>query len=129
MLDQTKEIQVEIRTWAHTDLPLLHRLNAPEMLDHLGGPETEEQVLNRHQRYVEIEGKGQGIAAKAGELAIANAAVEKKRRHIHAFPSIDNLASNAICRKLGFQLVEECSFEYPPGNFIRCNDWRLDLGT
>jgi RimJ/RimL family protein N-acetyltransferase len=40
---------------------------------------------------------------------------------------VENLASNAICRKLGFTLVEEAEFEYPPGNFMRCNDWRLDL--
>jgi len=172
LLDRKNEFQVEIRSWADTDLPLLYRLNAPEMLKHLGGPETEEQVLNRHQRYVEIEGKGtgrmfsivllpefeavgsigywervwqeetiyeigwgilppfqgKGIAAKAAKIAIANAAAERNRRHIHAFPSIDNLASNAICRKLGFRLAEECSFEYPPGNFMRCNDWRLELG-
>jgi hypothetical protein len=32
-----------------------------------------------------------------------------------------------ICRKLGFTLVEEAELEYPPGNFMRCNDWRIDL--
>lgn len=26
-------------------------------------------------------------------------------------------------------LVSACDFEYPPGNPIRCNDWRLDLTT
>jgi hypothetical protein len=26
-------------------------------------------------------------------------------------------------------LLEECDFEYPPGNPMRCNDWRLDLFT
>jgi hypothetical protein len=40
---------------------------------------------------------------------------------------VDNAASNAICRKLGFTLVEACEFEYPPGHFMRCNDWRLEL--
>jgi RimJ/RimL family protein N-acetyltransferase len=40
-----------------------------------------------------------------------------------------NEASNAICRKLGFELLGEEDFEYPPGNPIRCNDWRLDLAT
>jgi hypothetical protein len=44
-----------------------------------------------------------------------------------AFPSIANAPSNAICRKLGFTLIEECEFEYPKGSFMRCNDWRLDL--
>jgi hypothetical protein len=36
-------------------------------------------------------------------------------------------ASNAVCRKAGFELVGECDFEYPPGNHIRSNDWRLAL--
>ncbi|HKB34582.1 MAG TPA: GNAT family N-acetyltransferase [Candidatus Dormibacteraeota bacterium] len=38
--------------WGEDDFPLLVRLNAPEMTEHLGGPETDEQVLLRHQRYV-----------------------------------------------------------------------------
>jgi RimJ/RimL family protein N-acetyltransferase len=44
--------QVRLVPWGEDDLPLLIRLNAPEMTEHLGGPETEEQVLLRHQRYV-----------------------------------------------------------------------------
>ena len=27
----------------------------------------------------------------------------------------------------GFELLGECEVEYPPGSFMRCNDWRLDL--
>ncbi|HVH31866.1 MAG TPA: GNAT family N-acetyltransferase, partial [bacterium] len=46
---------------------------------------------------------------------------------LHAFPSVENGPSNAICRKLGFTLQEEADFEYPPGHSMRCNDWRLDL--
>ncbi|MGS2645029.1 LysE family translocator [Streptosporangium sp. G12] len=42
-------------------------------------------------------------------------------------PSVGHPASNAICRKLGFFLLGECDFEYPPGTTMRCNDWRLDL--
>lgn len=40
---------------------------------------------------------------------------------------VQEMPSNAICRKLGFSLLEECEFEYPLGSFMRCNDWRLDL--
>ena len=36
-------------------------------------------------------------------------------------------AGQAICRKLGFQLLEECEFEFPKGHFMTCNDWQLDL--
>lgn len=50
--------QVRLVPWSDDDLPLLVRQNAPEMTDHLGGPETEEQVLLRHQRYVGIARSG-----------------------------------------------------------------------
>jgi RimJ/RimL family protein N-acetyltransferase len=74
--------------------------------------------------------QGRGIAAMATGQAIAMAKAEGKHRFVHAFPSVDNAASNAICRKLGFSLLEErVEFEYPKGNFMCCNDWRLDLST
>ena len=50
--------QVRLVPWSEEDLPLLVRLNAPEMMEHLGGPETEEQVLLRHQRYVAVARSG-----------------------------------------------------------------------
>ena len=34
-------------------------------------------------------------------------------RYFHAFPSVDNAPSNAICRKLGFELLGACDFEFP----------------
>jgi RimJ/RimL family protein N-acetyltransferase len=46
---------------------------------------------------------------------------------VYAFPSVDNAPSNAICRKVGFELLGEKDFEYPPGNPLRCNEWRFDL--
>src|SRR4030088_2533722 len=71
--------------------------------------------------------QGRGIAGKATALAIASARQAGHHRFMHAFPSTHNGPSNAICRKLGFTLIEECDFEYPKGSFMRCNDWRLDL--
>jgi RimJ/RimL family protein N-acetyltransferase len=71
--------------------------------------------------------QGRGIAGMGTAQAIAEASSERKHRFIHAFPSVDNAPSNAICRKLGFTLVETAQFEYPKGNFMQCNDWRLDL--
>jgi RimJ/RimL family protein N-acetyltransferase len=71
--------------------------------------------------------QGRGIAAAATGQAIALARAEGKHRFLHAFPSVENEPSNAICRKVGFTLIGECEFEYPPGNRMRCNDWRLDL--
>lgn len=136
---------------------------------HLGGPETPEQILRRHQRYIRLDEagvdqmfkiiwdsedvgsvgywkknwrdqlvyemgwlvlpafQGQGIGTQAAEAVIEHARREPRFRFMHAFPSVTNAASNAICRKLGFTLVEECQFEYPPGRSMTVNDWRLDL--
>jgi RimJ/RimL family protein N-acetyltransferase len=70
---------------------------------------------------------GRGIAPAAGALMIERARALHRLRFMHAFPSVDHQASNAICRKLGFTHMGEYDFEYPPGNPLRCNDWRLDL--
>jgi RimJ/RimL family protein N-acetyltransferase len=71
--------------------------------------------------------QGRGIAGAATALAIDAARAERTHRFLHAFPSVENAASNAICRKLGFELLGEVEFEYPKGSFMQCNDWRLDL--
>jgi RimJ/RimL family protein N-acetyltransferase len=73
------------------------------------------------------EFQGQGIASAGTALAIVQARADGKHQYLHAFPKVENPPSNAVCRKLGFTLVEECDGEYPPGHPIRCNDWRLDL--
>ncbi|WP_103104692.1 GNAT family N-acetyltransferase [Brevibacillus reuszeri] len=171
MSEQIKAPLVKIQPWSETDLPLLQLLNAPEMTEHLGGPETEEQIVARHRRYVDTSGKetgcmfsvillpeaisvgsvgywdriwqgetvyeigwsilpafqGKGIASVAVTEIITRCRAEQKHKSIHAFPSVNNPASNAICLKLSFTLVNECDFEYPPGSIMRCNDWRLEL--
>jgi RimJ/RimL family protein N-acetyltransferase len=71
--------------------------------------------------------QGRGIAGVATAQAIAAAAAERRHRFVHAFPSVENAASNAICRKLGFTLLGEIDFPARRGGFVRCNDWRLDL--
>jgi RimJ/RimL family protein N-acetyltransferase len=71
--------------------------------------------------------QGRGIGRMATAQAIDLARAEATRRFLHAFPSVDNPPSNAICRALGFTLVEACEFEFPPGRLMQCNDWRLDL--
>jgi RimJ/RimL family protein N-acetyltransferase len=71
--------------------------------------------------------QGRGIAGRATAQVIAAARAEEKHRFIHAFPSVANLPSNGICRKLGFTLLGEYQFEYPAGSFMQCNDGRLDL--
>lgn len=73
--------------------------------------------------------QGRGLAAGATLAAARTAAGTGRRQWAHAFPGVDNAASNGVCRKAGFELVEEVDFEYPVGHAIRCNDWRLDLNS
>jgi RimJ/RimL family protein N-acetyltransferase len=75
------------------------------------------------------EFQGRGIATVATEQVIELCRAEEKHRYLYAYPSVENAPSNAICRKLGFEVVDTEEFEYPPrsGNILRCNNWRLDL--
>ncbi|MBO0777537.1 MAG: GNAT family N-acetyltransferase [Ktedonobacteraceae bacterium] len=170
--ERFKQCAIRLEPWGEGDLPLLKKtLGDPVMTRYLGGPESDEQLLERQARYErfaesgkgrmlkiileatgEAAGKvgygdsihngegiyeigwqvlpafqGQGIASAAVARAIAMARSDGKYRFLHAFPSVDNLPSNAICRKSGFTLVEECDFEYPRGHFMRSNNWRFDL--
>ena len=46
---------VDLRGWTDGDLPLLRGLlGDPAMMTYLGGPESEEKLLARHQRYLDI---------------------------------------------------------------------------
>ena len=69
----------------------------------------------------------QGVATAATRLLIAFVTKLKSHRYIFSYPSINNNPSNAICRKLGFTLIGDREFEYPPGKVLHCNIWRLDL--
>jgi RimJ/RimL family protein N-acetyltransferase len=73
--------------------------------------------------------QGQGIAYAGMLQLLPVAKADGKYRCMHAFPAVENLASNALCRKLGFALIEEIEGEYPKGHFMRCNDWRADLSA
>ncbi|GAB7042278.1 GNAT family N-acetyltransferase [Catenuloplanes niger JCM 9533] len=166
-------MRLELTPWAEEDLGLLRRINVPEMKGHLGGPESEDKIVDRHRRYVHMsvtgtgvmfrvallpehtpvgsigywdrewhgstvwetgwsilnEFQGRGIASEAARRVIALAAADGRRRWLHAFPKIENVASNAVCRNAGFTMVGETDFEFPVGTPIRCNEWKLDLKT
>lgn len=68
-----------------------------------------------------------GVATAAVRRILPRIAAEQPGAELHAFPPVENLASNALCRTTGFRLVGPCDFEFPVGNWLRCNDWQLDL--
>ena len=168
-------MDLQLEPWSESALALLRQINTPQMRRHVGGPETENELLARHRRYlampetgrgrmfaVLVDGEavgsiayhrrewqgqevyetgwnvlpahqGRGIAAAAGAALVA--VVREAARQpgaptaLHAFPSVDNAPSNALCGRLGFTLLGACDFEYPAGSgtMMRSNDWRLDL--
>jgi RimJ/RimL family protein N-acetyltransferase len=73
--------------------------------------------------------QGHGIATIATAQVIELLRAAHERRYLYAYPSVDNAPSNAICKKLGFEVVGVTEYEYPidSGNIMRCNDWRLEL--
>jgi RimJ/RimL family protein N-acetyltransferase len=166
--------EIRIEPWAEGDLPLLEKLlGDPAMMEHLGGPEPPEKLVERQERYERLpetgkgrmfkivdgesgeavgsvgywerelpemmvyetgwsvlpQFQGRGIATTATAQCIALARAEQKHQYLHAYPSVENHASNAICRKLGFELLGPFEFEYPKdsGKVMQCNDFRLDL--
>lgn len=70
--------------------------------------------------------QGRGLATEAVRAILYKARSERRWDIVHAFPSVTNPPSNAICRKTGFSLLEECDLEWD-GRALRCNHWRLDL--
>ncbi|MET0976780.1 MAG: GNAT family N-acetyltransferase [Leifsonia sp.] len=44
--------------WSDADLATLRRSNVPEMMEYLGGPESEQKLLERHERYLRLNREG-----------------------------------------------------------------------
>jgi RimJ/RimL family protein N-acetyltransferase len=163
---------IELLPWSDDDLWVAEQLlSDPVMMKHLGGPQSHEQILDAHKRFLDTgaSGKGamfkvvlgpapdvvgnigywdktwrdelvyetgwmifpayqgRGLASEALTMLLARLPGEHGRRYLHAYPSVENGPSNAICRKHGFVNLGEYEFEYPVGHALRCNDWRLDL--
>jgi RimJ/RimL family protein N-acetyltransferase len=50
---------LELLAWDDTGLDLLRAMNTAEQKQHLGGPETEAKMLDRHQRYLTYHRPGE----------------------------------------------------------------------
>ena len=53
-MDSLTDSPVRLEPWSDEDFGLLRAMNAPELMEHLGGPETEEALAGRHRRYVDL---------------------------------------------------------------------------
>jgi RimJ/RimL family protein N-acetyltransferase len=70
--------------------------------------------------------QGRGLGSEAVRAVLDRARSEGRWSVINAYPPVTNAASNAMCRSMGFTLVEERDFVWR-GRPLRCNHWRLDL--
>jgi len=77
--------------------------------------------------HVVPESQGRGVAHAAALLMLERARSADVHRFMLAFPAVDNAASNAVCRGLGFELLGPVDVEYPKGHMMHSNHWRLDL--
>jgi RimJ/RimL family protein N-acetyltransferase len=73
------------------------------------------------------EHQGKGYATAALRLLVDRAREDGRWGDIHAFPGATNGASNALCRKHGFEQVETVDVDYA-GRALRCNHWVLRAG-
>jgi RimJ/RimL family protein N-acetyltransferase len=70
--------------------------------------------------------QGRGLASAAVLEVLDRARSEGRWSAIHAHPGVRNAPSNAICRKTGFERLEELDITYM-GRVLRCAHWRIQL--
>jgi RimJ/RimL family protein N-acetyltransferase len=69
---------------------------------------------------------GRGLASAALGLLLDRARAEPRFERLHAWPGVTNPASNALCRRFGFELLGEEDGSYRDAK-LRVNHWVLDL--
>jgi RimJ/RimL family protein N-acetyltransferase len=72
--------------------------------------------------------QGRGYASAALAALLEQAQGDGRWGDIHAFPGATNAASNALCRKLGFELVGSGDADYA-GRHFPVNHWVWRAGT
>lgn len=72
------------------------------------------------------EFQGRGVAGRAVAALLDVVRADGRRPEIHAYPSVDNAPSNALCRHAGFALRGERIFPFR-GVDLLSNDWALVL--
>lgn len=70
--------------------------------------------------------QGHGLATQALRAILDMAREQQRFTVIHAYPGTDNAASNALCKRAGFELLGEEDAPYA-NTILRCNHWRIDL--
>ncbi|UJP10507.1 GNAT family N-acetyltransferase [Microbacterium sp. KUDC0406] len=161
---------LRLRPWSADDIGLLQAANTPAMTTHLNGPESDQEVIDRHAKYRRLwregtartfvivddqgralgsiahwgaewreqpvreagwfvlpEAQGRGVSSRAIELLIEDVREHRgDARYLTAYPSVDNAASNGVCRHGGFELMGTKTDGFR-GADLTFNEWVLDL--
>jgi RimJ/RimL family protein N-acetyltransferase len=72
------------------------------------------------------EFRRRGIATQALALLLERARSEPRIESVHAFPNVENEASNVLCRRAGFELAGDAEVEFR-GHPMRCNHWVVEV--
>jgi RimJ/RimL family protein N-acetyltransferase len=72
--------------------------------------------------------QGRGLGKRAVRAALDRVRARSRWDVVHAFPPVSNARSNAMCRSLGFEMVEAADFRFRD-RLLRCNHWRLEVSA
>ncbi len=70
----------------------------------------------------------QGIGKRAVRLLLERARDAHRWGRVHAFPGVSNVASNGICRSVGFTLLGRREVDFN-GRLLSTNHWVIDPET
>lgn len=71
------------------------------------------------------EYQGRGLAKRATARVLELAREQGRWGAVHAFPAVQNAASNGVCRSLGFTLLGRTDVDFA-GRILHCNHWVID---
>src|SRR5258708_3810753 len=83
--ERSDQSAVRLEPWGEGDLALLKKLMGdPEMTGHLGGPESDEQITERHARFLRLAEEGSArvckIVLQAGGQGVRSAVYWERTR-------------------------------------------------
>ena len=113
-------VEVIIQPWSEDDLPLLQELlGDPNVMAHLGGPETPEQIGKRHQRYLQLPETDHMFVIRWGPQSEAAGSIgywEKSWRDQLMYEMgwfvLPDYQSHGIATKAGEAVLEQARVEH-----------------
>ena len=72
--------------------------------------------------------QGQGLGKASVRELLKRARDDGRWGTVHAFPSVANMASNGICRSLGFTLLGQEAIDFADRT-LQSNHWAIDLSV